>query len=227
MLEAFNPLQSEHPIKLVMFDLDGTLVDSVPDLHAAVCAMLETMEREAATIEQVKSWVGNGAQVLVKRALSNNITIDPELSEESFNKAFKAFLSHYTNTNGNCAQLYPGVKELISKLKALGIHIAIVTNKPEQFTLPLLDTLEISADLVLSGDSLPTKKPDPAPLLKCLKDFDCNPVNALMIGDSISDIKASRAADVPVIAVSYGYNHGMPIRDMDADRIVDSLEELS
>lgn len=210
-----------------MFDLDGTLVDSVPDLHAAVCGMLEDLNRPTVTQNIVSHWVGNGAQVLVKRALSNDFHIDEQLDEALFQDAYRGFLSHYQKTNGTRAQLFDGAKHLIDALKDQGINVAIVTNKPEQFTLPLLKALELHADLVLSGDSLPSKKPDPAPLQFCLDHFQLNQHEAIMIGDSISDIKAARSAGVPVIAVSYGYNHGLSIRDMDADRVVDSLLELS
>lgn len=209
-----------------MFDLDGTLVDSVPDLHAAVVAMQQDLGELEATLEQVTSWVGNGAAVLVKRALSHSVDICENLCNDKFDKAYQLFIKHYHAANGNCAALYDGVHELFEYLNKRNIHIAIITNKPEQFTHPLLEKLNIQAKLVLSGDSLQEKKPHPAPLLECLKHFDISSQEAVMIGDSVSDISAAKAANVPSIAVSYGYNHGQCVSTLNADRVIDSLREL-
>lgn len=209
-----------------MFDLDGTLVDSVPDLHAAVSSMLRDLGEDEVSIDQVTTWVGNGAAMLVKRALSRAITVSDTIDSPHYETAYEKFISHYHLHNGERAKAYPHVAQLIDQLKQQAIKLAIVTNKPEQFTLPLLNKLNIAVDLVLSGDSLSEKKPHPAPLLHCLEYFGLTAADAIMIGDSVSDISAARAANVPNIAVSYGYNHGQSPDTLGADKVIDSLEEL-
>ncbi len=209
-----------------MLDLDGTLVDSVPDLQAAIDAMLEDLDRPPSKAGQVRSWVGNGAAMLVKRALCGNTSIGENDPIEQFDQAYTSFLKHYHHLNGLQAICYPGAQEFLSGLRRKGITSAIITNKPEQFTLPLLRKLSLEVDLVLSGDSLTNKKPHPLPLEHCMAYFGVNPERALMIGDSISDVNAARAANVRSIAVSYGYNHGVPVEQCSPDLIIDSLWEL-
>lgn len=213
----------------VMFDLDGTLVDSALDLTAAVDNMLQALGRAPAGEAQVRQWVGNGAQVLVKRALSGALhpaedAVEPEL----FQVAFDVFLAAYTQSNGRYSRLYPGVQELLSYLQQAEVPMAVVTNKPMAFTLPLLKALQIEHyfDQVLGGDSLPVKKPDPLPLLHVLETAGCVPAQALMLGDSRNDVEAARAAGCPVVCVRYGYNHGEPVENCAPDRIVDSFVEL-
>ncbi|MBA4503138.1 phosphoglycolate phosphatase [Marinobacterium marinum] len=213
----------------VMFDLDGTLVDSALDLTAAVDNMLQALGREAAGECKVRQWVGNGAQVLVKRALSGEMhpaedAVEPEL----FQAAFEVFLSAYTQSNGRYAKLYPGVEALLLHLQQAGVPMAVITNKPMAFTTPLLQALKIDHyfDQVLGGDSLPVKKPDPLPLLTVLETAGCTPEQALMVGDSRNDVAAARAAGCPVACVSYGYNHGEAVANCSPDRVVDNLVEL-
>lgn len=213
----------------VMFDLDGTLVDSALDLTAAVDNMLQAIGREPAGEELVRQWVGNGAQVLVKRALTGEMHPSEEsLEPELFQAAFEVFLAAYTQSNGRYARLYPGVEELLIHLQQAGVPMAVVTNKPMAFTTPLLKAMKIEQyfDQVLGGDSLPVKKPDPLPLLSVLEATGCAPEQALMLGDSRNDVDAARAAGCPVICVSYGYNHGEPVENCSPDRVVDSFAEL-
>ncbi len=213
----------------VMFDLDGTLVDSALDLTAAVDNMLQALGRAPAGESKVRQWVGNGAPVLVKRALSGELhpaedAVEPEL----FEAAFDVFLAAYTQSNGRYSKLYPGVDELLAHLQQAGVPMAVVTNKPMAFTTPLLQALKIDHyfDQVLGGDSLPVKKPDPLPLLSVLEASGCAPEQALMLGDSRNDVAAARAAGCPVVCVSYGYNHGEPVASCSPDRVVDSFAEL-
>lgn len=213
----------------VMFDLDGTLVDSALDLTAAVDNMLQAIGREPAGEERVRQWVGNGAQVLVKRALTGEMhPTEESLEPELFQAAFEVFLAAYTQSNGRYARLYPGVEELLIHLQQAGVPMAVVTNKPMAFTTPLLKAMKIEQyfDQVLGGDSLPVKKPDPLPLLSVLEATGCAPEQALMLGDSRNDVDAARAAGCPVICVSYGYNHGEPVENCSPDRVVGSFAEL-
>lgn len=215
--------------RCAMFDLDGTLVDSALDLTAAVDNMLQALGREPAGEDKVRQWVGNGAPVLVQRALSGEMypdegAIEPEL----FEAAFEVFLSAYTQSNGRYSKLYPGVEELLAHLHQAGVPMAVVTNKPMAFTTPLLRSMKIDHyfSQVLGGDSLPVKKPDPLPLLTVLEGIGCRPEQALMLGDSRNDVGAARAAGCPVACVRYGYNHGESIESCSPDRVVDSFAEL-
>jgi len=225
MRELFN---GDLP-RCVLFDLDGTLVDSALDLTAAVDNMLQALGREPAGEARVRQWVGNGAPVLVMRALSGEMyptenAVEPEL----FQAAFEVFLSAYTQSNGRYSKVYPGVEPLLEHLQQAGVPQAVVTNKPMAFTLPLLKALKIDHyfNQVVGGDSLPVKKPDPLPLLTVLEAVGCPPEQALMVGDSRNDVQAARAAGCPVVCVSYGYNHGESVAACAPDRVVGSLAEL-
>lgn len=213
--------------KLVLIDLDGTLIDSVPDLAYAVDTMMATLELPQRGEKCVRQWVGNGIERLVKRALTGELHEEPD--QELYERALPLFKKAYAQCNGNHSKLYPQVKEGINWLKTQGYPIACITNKAEQFTLPLLQTLGIHDDfaLIISGDTLPAKKPDPLPLLHAAQHFDVQPENALMIGDSMNDVQAARAAHFKIICVTYGYNHGEDIRLSNPDAVIDSFAELS
>lgn len=213
----------------VMFDLDGTLVDSALDLTAAVDNMLQALGREPVGEDKVRQWVGNGAPVLVMRALTGEMyPADDAVEPELFQAAFEVFLSAYTQSNGRYSKLYPGVEEVLLHLQQAGVPMAVVTNKPMTFTTPLLQALKIDHYFgqVLGGDSLPVKKPDPLPLQVVMETLGCQPEQALMLGDSRNDVLAARAAGCPVICVSYGYNHGEPVENCSPDRVVGSFVEL-
>lgn len=215
--------------RCAMFDLDGTLVDSALDLTAAVDNMLQALGRAPAGEAKVRHWVGNGAPVLVRRALSGEMhPADDAIEPELFQAAFDLFLAAYTQSNGRYSKLYPGVEALLAHLQLSGVPMAVVTNKPMAFTTPLLKALNIEHyfDQVLGGDSLPVKKPDPLPLLTVLETFGYAPEQALMLGDSRNDVDAARAAGCPVVCVSYGYNHGESVEACSPDRVVDSFAEL-
>ncbi len=214
---------------LALFDLDGTLVDSVPDLARAVDQMLLALGREPAGEAQVRDWVGNGAEMLVRRALAGRLEIDPgQAPDELLGVALDLFKAAYAQANGRTSRVYDGVEALLQHYRAAGVPMAVVTNKPGAFTQPLLDRLRL-ADyfaVVVSGDTLAQKKPDPAPLLHACEQVGAPTAQALMIGDSRIDVEAARAAGCAVVCVSYGYNRGEPIASAGADRIVDSLAEL-
>jgi phosphoglycolate phosphatase len=212
--------------RLILFDLDGTLVDSVPDLAFAVDAMLNDMGQSEAGAEQIRLWVGNGAQMLVKRALSKHMTPLP-LDDSFFEQALKSFYHHYQQVNGLKSQLYPQVLETLKHLRKVVPFMALVTNKPEQFTRPLLDHHKLPPfDLLVCGDTLSTKKPDPAPLLYCLEKLNCHPHETVMIGDSVSDIKAAKAANIPVICVNYGYHQGEDLSAYQPEYLIERFQAL-
>jgi len=212
--------------KMVLFDLDGTLVNSLPDLAYCVDEMLRRLGLEPSGLELVGRWVGNGVERLVKRALTGDFTAEP--TAELFAKGLPLFLELYGANHSRSSRLYPEAQTTLEWLQARSIPLACVTNKGARFTLPLLASLEIAHffGLVLSGDSLPEKKPHPLPLLTAANHFQVEPANCLMVGDSRNDIQAARAAGFPVVAVSYGYNHGLDIRQADPDAVIDSLSEL-
>jgi len=216
---------SEKP-QMILIDVDGTLVDSVPDLAWCVDEMMKTLGREPWGEARVRDWVGNGVERLVRRALIGQL--DGEPSDEEFEKAYPVFLELYAENTSKRSTLYPGVQEGLDYLKEQGYSLGCVTNKAEQFTLPLLRDLDIEDyfGIVVAGDTLPVKKPDPTPLLYAAEFFGVTPEQSLMIGDSKSDVKAARAAGFRIICMSYGYNHGEDIRIYEPDSVIDSMAEL-
>ncbi len=216
--------------QLVMFDLDGTLVDSVPDLAAAVDHMLTEGGYPAAGVEHVRNWVGNGAAMLVRRALAWAKGQAPEaLSEALVELHLESFQLYYRDHSADQTRLYEGIQAGLEALQAAGVQLMMVTNKPEQFVPAILKAtgLEQYFTTWLGGNSLPEKKPHPLPLLTLMEKAGVSPEQALMIGDSRSDIDAARAAGVKVVAVSYGYNHGRPVAEESPDLIVGSVVELT
>ncbi|MEQ9545361.1 MAG: phosphoglycolate phosphatase [Marinobacter sp.] len=213
-----------------LFDLDGTLVDSAPDLAAAVDQMLEHLSRPAAGIDKVRQWVGNGAAILVRRALADSIDWEPVDSRNDalFNDALSIFYHAYSEINGQHSVVYEGVEDCLTQLAEQGCRMAVVTNKPEQFVAPLLEQmgLEHWFDLTIGGDTLTVKKPDPAPLLHAMEALNGTRGTTVMVGDSAADISAALAAGIPCVAVRYGYNYGPPVDSLGADTVVDSLAEL-
>lgn len=219
-----------HPIldgvRLVTFDLDGTLVDSVPDLAAAVDAALGDLGLASAGEARVRDWVGNGSLKLMERALTDALGSTPTAAW--LERGHQGFLEHYGRDPASHTRLYPGGREALDGLKARGLLLALVTNKPFAFIAPILENFGLAGhfDLCLGGDSLPQKKPDPAPLLHVAAHFRVVPEACLMVGDSRHDIAAGRAAGFHTLAVPYGYNHGEPVRDSGPDAVVESLAEL-
>jgi phosphoglycolate phosphatase len=212
--------------EMILIDVDGTLVDSVPDLAFCVDEMMLQLGRESWGETRVRDWVGNGVERLVRRALIGKL--DGEPTDEEFDKAYPIFLDLYAENTSKRSLLYPGVREGLDYLKAAGYALGCVTNKAAQFTIPLLKDLGVYADfsIVVSGDTLEHKKPHPAPLLYAAEFFKVDPANALMVGDSISDVKAARAAGFSVACVPYGYNHGDDIRMAKPDLVIESIAAL-
>ncbi|MCP4701331.1 MAG: phosphoglycolate phosphatase [Gammaproteobacteria bacterium] len=212
--------------ELVLIDVDGTLVDSVPDVAFCADTMLARLGQPARGEKNIRQWMGNGVERLVKRALLGQMDGEPE--ESLFRQAFPIYLDLYAEHTSRHSVLYPGVREGLDLLKARGCRLGCVTNKLARFTEPLLRDLGIYADfdIIVSGDTLGVKKPDPLPLVHAAKALDAALSRTLMLGDSVNDIKAARAAGLQVICVSYGYNHGEDIRNAGPDAVIDSFPEL-
>jgi len=211
---------------MILIDVDGTLVDSVPDLAYCVDEMMQQLDLPLRGEASVRQWVGNGVERLVKRALVNQLDGEPD--EALFAKAYPVFLDLYADNTSKRSQLYPGIREGLDYLKAAGYPLGCVTNKAAQFTEPLLRDLGIHDyfKIILSGDTLAKKKPDPLPLLHAAGHFQVDPERCLMVGDSVSDVKAARAAGFQIVCMTYGYNHGENIADASPDGLLDSLHEL-
>ena len=213
--------------KLIMIDVDGTLVDSVPDLAYCIDEMMQKLGLQKWGETKVRHWVGNGVPKLVERALTGKLEGRP--IKEVFDIAYPIFLDLYEDNSAERSYLYDGVREGLDYLKSQRYQLGCVTNKSEQFTHPLLKALGIFNDfkIIISGDTLPKRKPDPMPLLYCAERFNLKPEECLMLGDSVSDVKAARAAGFDIICMSYGYNHGNDIADENPDLVIDSMSQLS
>lgn len=224
-MSALVRLGGGHPPALVMFDLDGTLLDSAPDLAAAVDAMLDRLGRPPAGLAKVRLWIGNGARVLVRRALADDLE-HAAVAEADADRALALFMELYGGSHA-LTRVYPGVLDSLALLRALGVRLAVITNKPERFVAPLLADMGLGEfDWIVGGDTLPQQKPDPAGLLHVMRQAGVSAAQALFIGDSRNDIRAARAAGVGCVALSYGYNHGEPIAAEAPDLVVDDLREL-
>ena len=209
--------------RAILFDLDGTLIDSVPDLAAAVNATLERYGRDGVEEERVRRWVGNGARVLVRRALENAGIGVP------FDEALQTFMEAYEARMCDRTRCYEGVPETLAALRERGYRMGVVTNKPHRFVAPILEHLKIDGffDAVLGGDALPEKKPHPLPLLTMAGKLGARIPECAMVGDSKNDILAAKAAGMPSVAVEYGYNYGEPIEEAGPDLVVEEFRRLS
>jgi phosphoglycolate phosphatase len=198
----------------------------VPDLTYCVDEMMKQLGKESCGEAKVRQWVGNGVPKLVERALTGELEATP--NSEDYEKAYPVFLELYAENTAKRSCLYDGVREGLDYMKSQGYLLGCVTNKAEQFTLPLLKALGIFDDfsIIISGDTLAKKKPNPLPLLHSAEYFGIEPKDCMMLGDSVSDVKASRAAGFAIICMSYGYNHGNDIANENPDLVLDSMSEL-
>lgn len=212
--------------EMVLIDVDGTLVDSVPDLAWCVDAMMRELGRPEHGEQKVRHWVGNGVERLVKRALIDNLDGEPE--ENDFQQALPIFQALYADNTSKRSHLYEGVTEALEFLKGTGVQMGCVTNKASQFTIPILEDLAVRDyfEIVICGDMVERKKPDPMPLLQAAEQMGADPAQSLMLGDSMSDVKAARAAGFAIVCMSYGYNHGEDIHDSNPDAVVDSMADI-
>ncbi|MDK1286830.1 phosphoglycolate phosphatase [Pseudoalteromonas umbrosa] len=212
----------------LLFDLDGTLIDSVPDLALSINQMLNALDMKPYPTDIIRSWVGNGAEVLTKRALSGSIEISPDLNTAYVEKALSIFLTYYEQNVCVETTLYPNVKSTLETLHRSGYRLVIVTNKPEQFVRPILKHLGLNDlfEMVVGGDSLPKRKPDPMQLTYVCETLGVAPSNCLMIGDSKNDIFAATAAQMQSVGLTYGYNHGEDINSHGASLILDNFADI-
>ncbi|RQW82708.1 MAG: HAD-IIIA family hydrolase [Geobacter sp.] len=206
-------------IDLILFDLDGTLIDSLDDLANATNQMLLSLGRAAVSREQVRGYVGQGARRLVERAM-------PDAATEEIERGLSLFLVYNEEHIVDRTRLYPGVVETLTTLRDAGLTLAVVSNKNAALCTKVLTTLEADGFFacVIGADSLPERKPSPEPLLKVLRYFAVPPERAVMVGDSVNDIAAGQAAGLATIGCTFGYGDLAEIKD--ADFLIDSLPEL-
>jgi phosphoglycolate phosphatase len=214
------------PIEAVAFDLDGTLVETLPDLHESALRMLAEMGRPPVGEDVVRAYVGDGVDRLVKRLLAGSADGEPDPG--LFADAAARFRDHYAGILTRESAPYPDAVATLKALRGRGFKLACVTNKPGRFTEPLLAGLGLDAllDLVISGDSLPERKPGALPLRHCAGVFGIETPRLLMVGDSPADTGAARAAGCPVFCVPYGYRGSLDIQDLDCDAIVPALSDV-
>ncbi|AIS53617.1 phosphoglycolate phosphatase [Vibrio coralliilyticus] len=215
-------------IKLIAFDLDGTLLDSVPDLAVAADQAVQALGYPAVTEEQVRDYVGNGADVLIGRSLSRSLTVSPDLAPELHAKARVLFDDYYEQSGHKLSHLYPAVKETLAELHKAGFTMALVTNKPSKFVPDVLAKHGIDKYFVdvIGGDTFPEKKPNPMALNWLLEKHGCQPQEMLMVGDSKNDILAAKNAGCASFGLTYGYNHGEPISQSQPDFVADTIADL-
>lgn len=215
--------------EVILFDLDGTLIDSVPDLARTVNHMLKALHRESFSEDTIRYWVGNGAQMLVKRALSGQTEIDENLDQALFEKALEIFLTYYGQHLCIDTAMYPNVSSTLHDLKEKGYRLVIVTNKPFDFVGPILEALGLDGvfDFWVGGDSLDKKKPDPLPLLHACEHMNVAVSQCVMVGDSKNDLLAANTCGMQSVGVTYGYNYGEEIGIYNPTFIIEDFSELN
>ena len=213
-------------IDAAMVDLDGTMVNTLGDFAEALNRMLTDLALPAIAPQAVEAMVGKGSEHLIRSVLAH-VGV-PAVDDALYQRAWQRYEHHYLALNGDFAEVYPGVLEGLKALRAAGLRLACLTNKPLSFAQPLLVAKGLDGffDCVFGGDSFVRKKPDPLPLLETCKALGSLPERTLMIGDSSNDAAAAHAAGCPVLLVTYGYNHGEPVRAVPADAFAQSLAEL-
>ena len=217
-------------INTVLFDLDGTLVETVHEISDATNDTLEEIGVSQVSEDQVRSWIGHGTRELLINALAHVKQV-PELEirqSKGLNDIFKIFDDFYLMRCGTRSHLYPGVKEVLDSFKSAGLKMAVVTNKESRFTKAVMKShgLDTYFKIVVSGDTLTTKKPDPQGIFFCLEKLSASPSQAIFIGDSLVDAKTAQNAGLAVWLLPYGYNMGQPLQNANADLVLDSFNDL-
>jgi phosphoglycolate phosphatase len=215
-----------HALKAVLLDLDGTLLDTAPDIAAAANAMLAEQGLEPLPVEVVRDFIGQGIPRFVERSL---VAAGLPLPCERLEPALQSFGRHYARLNGRTSHPYPGVVEALQRMRAASLKLACVTNKASAFTTPLLEKAGLAPllDAVVTSDQVGRRKPHPEPFLHACRLLQVTPGEAVVIGDSANDAEGARAAGCRVILVSYGYSEGQDVRRLDADGVVDSFGEAA
>ena len=220
-------------LQAVMIDLDGTMVDTIGDFEVALNRALADVQVPTANRTLIERSIGKGSEHLIRTVLKHQFAL-PEMAgnaqevEQLFTPVWERYEQHYLSINGEFSNVFPGVMEGLEQIKALGLPIACLTNKPVSFTLPLIQDKGLAPyfSKVFGGDSFERKKPDPLPLLKTCEALQSLPAQTLMVGDSSNDAQAADAAGCPVVLMTYGYNHGEPIQKTPALAWLDSLVQL-
>lgn len=218
------------PVDAAIIDLDGTMVDTMGDFVVALNLMLSELDlpgQPQVDLPAVERMVGKGSEHLIRSVLDHIAPADARVAR-LFDTAFAGYQRHYNAINGRHSVVYPGVPEGLQALQQSGLKLACLTNKPLAFALELLKLKGLDGffSVVFGGDSFERKKPDPLPLFKTCEALGTSPERTLMVGDSSNDAQAARAAGCPVVLVTYGYNHGEPVRDVNADAFVASLADV-
>lgn len=214
--------------KAVLLDLDGTLLDTVLDLHAAACGMLADLGRPPVAVEEIRAYVGRGIPNLVKRVLAGKLEAADDPNPPPAD-ALASFRKHYEHFNGRAAKPFPGVLAGLDELRAKGLPLGVITNKAQAFTIPLLERTGLLPymSVAVSGDQLPRPKPDPMPVIWACGRLNVSPADTLLIGDSVHDFHAGKNAGCKVFLVPYGYNEGQDVHGLAADAIVGSIAEAA
>lgn len=208
----------------IVFDLDGTLVDTAPDLTAALNAVMRAKGRREVPLDEVRHMVGRGARVLIERAME--ATGEPA-SADAITDLMQHFLVHYEANIALLSRPFERAEAVVRRLAERGRRLGICTNKPEALSLKLMNELKLRAlfPVILGADSRPYRKPDPRHLLDTISALGGNPASAVLVGDSETDVKTARAANVPVVVVSFGYTE-IPPRELGADAVIDHFDAL-
>jgi phosphoglycolate phosphatase len=231
-LSAIQPKGStvSNRFDLILFDLDGTLIETAPEIADAVNDTLKDFDRPPVSQQQVNDWIGHGTRELLISALAHvdHISTQVVRTSASFPRIEAAFGVHYQKRCGTRSHLYPQVRESLQTLRERGVKLAVLTNKERRYTKAVLEAHKLTPmfDRIISGDTLPLKKPDPMGVHDCLHHFRIRGERALFVGDSSIDIATARNAGVAVWALPYGYNMGQPIESANPDRVIDNLSAL-
>lgn len=217
-------------LRAVFFDLDGTLAHTAPELGSALNQMLRDIGLPLVDEALATTWIGHGTRELTVRSIAQatGAGLDQVRQDERLPQALARFDHHYQTCLGTRSVLYPGVRETLTALRERGCRMAVVTNKESRHTDRLIEALELRSffERVVSGDTFPTRKPDPVGVLACLEAWRIDPQQGLFVGDSAIDAQTARRAGLPVFLLTYGYNMGRDVRESQPDRVLDHFAEI-
>lgn len=216
------------PLSAVLFDLDGTLLDTVADIALALNRTMLEHGYDSLAESDVRRIIGRGSPILIERAAAAQGGTMDEAAQAAMLERFFHHYGELEESNEDRARPYPGAAECLQRLHGAGLRTAVVTNKQHRFADALLRRLDLAGwvDVVVGGDTCARRKPDPQPLLFACESLQVPASESLMVGDSVNDVQAARAAGIPVVCVSYGYNEGRDPRTLDCDSLLDSLADL-